>query len=273
MIRIGIDGNRKHVMARIRDLRAPVLVSANSLWNDALGRFGDGWQAYMGLDVALDSGGFVAMIKYGRFRFGCLDYAQLAAAMQPTWWAQMDYCCEPEIASNPGSVAQRIDMTAKGLENCESAARDTGAIQPMIVLQGWSPDDYCRGPIYDRHFEWPSLVGVGSVCRRNIYGKDGLLAVLAAIDQVLPPHVKLHFFGVKGAALDAIGSHPRFASMDSSAWNYDARRIKGRKSEREARKKYRQVLPDRFVDGEFKASRMADWYLRQEQKLNQMALL
>lgn len=221
-IRIGIEGNRAQVMDYIRANRRPVLVSANSLWRS--NKFSDSWKSYAGLDVALDSGGFVAMKLFGGYRFSVEQYVELAAAIKPTWWAQMDFCCEPEVAANAGEVSKRIDKTAEYLRACQSVAARIGVASPMIVLQGWKPADYVSGPAFDNpDFVWPKMVAVGSVCRRNLCGPDGLLAVIGKIDAKLPGHVKLHLFGVKGAAVGRLKDHPRFGSMDSQAWARAAR--------------------------------------------------
>jgi hypothetical protein len=221
LIRVGIEGARPLILDAIRRRNAAVLISANSLWNNKQRSWRSSWLAYKGLDVALDSGGFVAMRRYGGFRWTPYEYASLASTMQPTWWAQMDYCCEPEIASSRSVVLQRIDHTAASLRQCQTAATMAGAKPPLIVLQGWEPQDYVSGPAFDDPaFPWPQLVGVGSVCRRSV---QGLRAVITALDRGLPEHVRLHFFGVKGAALKLLRSHPRFASMDSMAWSMAAR--------------------------------------------------
>lgn len=224
MIRIGIEGARPAVLAAVRERKAPVLVSANSLWNDERRRWRETWRAYTGFDVALDSGGFVAMQRYGRYRWSVDAYTALAGEMAPTWWAQMDYCCEPEVAVDRHAVCRRIDLTAASLRECRAHATVRGVPPPLIVLQGWKPQDYVSGPAFDDpHFEWPALVGIGSVCRRHLHGDDGLFAVIAALDRKLPLHVRFHFFGVKGRALAHLGEHPRFGSMDSMAWNMAAR--------------------------------------------------
>lgn len=229
MIRIGIEGKREPILNKIRSLNMSVLVSANSLWDNDRKRFTVGWKHYAGLDVALDSGGFVAMKRYGGYRFSVESYVGLAKVMQPTWWAQMDFCCEPEIASRRHEVFARIDATIKHLHQCNASASAASCPWPMPVLQGWRPEDYTSGPAWDSSFQWPELVGVGSVCRRHLHGEHGLLKVISALDQKLPPHVRLHFFGVKGCALKYLREHPRFASMDSMAWNYTSR-IKLRKT-------------------------------------------
>ena len=235
------------------ELDAPILVSANSLWNNDRQRFG-GWQCYSGFDTALDSGGFVAMMRYGGYRWSVDQYVSLAATMRPTWWAQMDFCCEPEIASNQQEVRKRIDRTVEHLHQCQDATRGTVGM-PMPVLQGWKPTDYCEGPIWDDGFKWPNLVGVGSVCRRPLRGPTGILAVIGALDGKLPESVQLHLFGVKSAALRALADRfpTRIASVDSMAWNVAARREAHNKN-----------IP---CPGSMRADHMGSWYLKQVESL------
>jgi hypothetical protein len=66
-------------------------------------------------------------------------------------------------------------------------------------------------------------VGIGSMCRREVGGSNGVLAILDAVDRVLPAHVQVHLFGVKSTALERVRHHPRVASMDSMAWDVRAR--------------------------------------------------
>lgn len=263
LIRVGIEGGRRPVLQRASELGAPILVSANSLWDNRSKRF-SGWQCYTSHDVALDSGGFVAMKRYGGYRWTIPQYVGLAKEMRPTWWAQMDFCCEPEIAGHHTAVIERIQNTAHHLRECQRIAADTEAVMPMPVLQGWKPADYCHGPAYDEPFDWPDLVGIGSVCRRQVNGSDGILAVIEALDQVVPDHVRFHMFGVKSQAIEElVANFPhRSASMDSMAWNMDCR--------------WKAYKSGQGSDGNDRANAMGDWYQRQVSRLNkpkQMRLL
>lgn len=224
-IRVGMEGGRRAVLDRARELGAPILISANSLWNNRRRQFSGKWKCYSGFDLALDSGGFVAMRQFGGYRWTVRQYVELAKAIHPTWWAQMDFCCEPELAADRAAVATRIAATAHHLRECRSIASGENVPAPLPVLQGWHPVDYCQGPIYERDYPWPDLVGVGSVCRRQVGGRDGLMAVVEALHGCLPAHVKLHLFGVKSTALEKILIEfpDRVASMDSMAWNYGSR--------------------------------------------------
>jgi hypothetical protein len=254
-IRVGVEGGRRPVLACARRLGAPILVSANSLWRPKARKFAN-YQCYQGHDLALDSGGLVAMKRYGGYRWTVPQYVNLARDLRPTWWAQMDFCCEPEIANERRAVFQRIDWTVSHLNECQRLARECGAADPMPVLQGYKPADYCSGPIYSPGFRWPRLVGIGSVCRRQVHGSDGILAVLAAIDQKVPAHVGFHLFGVKSTALLILcRDFPhRIHSVDSMAWNFDCRQV--------ARKL--QIRCDGFMRADF----MRDWYLRQLRHLS-----
>lgn len=220
MIRVGLPASFPRLSAASRELSAPVLVSANAFWRD--GRFHPPRHDFHGSDVALDSAGFVAMFRYWGYRWNLDQYVALAKAMRPTWWAAPDYCCEPEIASDRAEVLDRVTRTAFKLDWARQVAADMGVPPPMPVLQGWFPDDYLR--CTDLMPALPALVGVGSVCRRRLGGNAGIISVVAALDRSLPPHVKFHLFGVKGAAIAHLAGHPRVLSVDSAAWDYAARR-------------------------------------------------
>jgi hypothetical protein len=88
------------------------------------------------------------------------------------------------------------------------------------VLQGWSPADYrrcvesfaCAGV----DLAAQSLVGVGSVCRRQATAEiEEIISTLAACG------LRLHGFGVKTAGLRRYGQH--LVSADSMAWSRNAR--------------------------------------------------
>lgn len=177
-----------------------------------------------GVDAALDSAGFVAAVRYGDYRWTVDDYLDLVRAHPWTWWASMDYCCEPEVAADRALRILRMAATASLYWVCERAARERGLSTPMPVLQGWYPSEYVECARWLGLDAWPALIGVGSVCRRAVRGPAGVLAVVEALDGILPPHVQLHLFGVKSDALAALASHPRIASCDSMAWDFAARR-------------------------------------------------
>lgn len=233
LVRVGIPHAGGQLVAAARRRRMPVLFSANAFartygarheWAGDFRSFRlpDPAQ-FEGLDAALDSGGFVAAARYGDYRWTVEQYLDLVASNDWAWWSSMDLCCEPEVAADKPLRLLRMAATAQLLAACRCGARDRGLSMPMPILQGWTPDEYVQSAMWLPILDWPDLVGVGSVCRRPIHGPTGLLAVLEAVDAVLPDHVRLHLFGVKSEALELLAGHPRIASVDSMAWDFGAR--------------------------------------------------
>lgn len=184
------------------------------------------------------------------------------------WWSAMDFCCEEEIAPNRAEVERRMRLTVETygdmLDVCEEWRLQgiTDLPDPMPILQGRTVEDYlwsaramtariderhaCKCPGIDveavlageaddcpaewhrEHAGLPDLIGIGSVCRRELHGPSGLLPIVACLDLELPKRVKLHLFGVKSDALDWLGPYKdRIASIDSMAWDLDARYSEG----------------------------------------------
>lgn len=240
--------------------------------------------------ASLDSAGFTAMIQGGyRWTVAAYVAFVVTNGGDENsgrpfpwrWWSAMDYCVEPEIAGDRAEVERRIAMTVESygetLDELEGWRQEgaTDVPDPLPILQGRDPADYvacaralaavidarhpCTCPLGDEDCpaEWhrttvglPELVGLGSVCRRNVHGPDGLIAVLEALDAELPAHVRLHLFGVKGQALPHLAhlAH-RIASVDSMAWD-----TRARVTAREA------GIPN---DTEHRAAHMRDWHGRQ----------
>lgn len=136
----------------------------------------------------------------------------------------MDYCCEPQLAADRPLRLLRMAATVARYETCASAARRRGLSAPMPVLQGWTVPEYLLSLDWLALEPTPAMLGVGSVCRRNVRGPDGVLEIIDALDRVLPSSTQLHLFGVKSEALSVLAGHPRIASTDSMAWDFAARR-------------------------------------------------
>lgn len=227
ILRCGLPLPHGALPRRAAELGYDVLVSAGALWRKDRGFRAPGPSAplWRCRSVALDSAGFVATKLHGGYRWTVAEYVALAAGSPWCWWSAMDLCCEPEIAGDAATVAARVQGTVDLLRQCRDEARGK-CPPPMPILQGWHPDDYrrCGDGVADVLGMWPDLVGIGSVCRRQESGPAGLWAVLAGVDRWLPPHVRLHLFGVKGAAVPELSRHPRIASTDSCAWDLQVRR-------------------------------------------------
>ena len=229
-VRIGLPKTSGALPGACERLGAPALISASALWVKKGKRFRAPSYAICDLDCALDSAGFVAMTHYGGYPWTVEQYVELAGQYSWAWWAQMDFCCEPSLAKDKYAVDARIWASAYNLAYCRKVAhtwKDAGAFwlqDPMPVLQGWKPKDYINcARLYNNVLEgrWPDLVGIGSVCRRSLYGEDGLLSIVDTLSEELPPHVGFHLFGVKGAAIPKLND--RVVSVDSAAWQYRAR--------------------------------------------------
>jgi len=224
------------ILARVRQLAQPALISANGLsrWSDRRGsREWVGWrlnqlQNASGLvSLCLDSAGFVAASRYGGFPWSLGDYVALAAAFPFRWRASADYCVEAEVARDRDEVADRLSRTIRANRDCRRLAEDFGIADTLMpVIQGRRPEDYerCVDALWIS-LRPGSLLGAGSMCRRDIHGPEGLIAVVDHLDRALPLGVRLHAFGVKGSALPFLlpFAH-RIASIDSQAYGVGARR-------------------------------------------------
>jgi hypothetical protein len=233
MVRIGVPLTGGRLVAAARERGLPVMFSANAFartypkGHEREGYFRDfrtpDVAQLAGLDAALDSAGFVAASRYGDYRWSLEDYFSLVEAFPWTWYSALDYACEPELAANRPLRLLRMAATASMLGRCQREASERGLPPPMPILQGWTPDEYAQCASWLPLTAWPRLVGIGSVCRRPVSGKHGIAAILAAVDDFLPRHVKVHLFGAKSGALAALGGHRRLASVDSMAWDAGAR--------------------------------------------------
>ncbi len=177
-IRVGLPKTTGYFPKVASCMGAPILVSANSLFNHKLKKFKEfGWnQEVYYADIALDSAGFVAMARYGGYPWTMEQYVDMVATQSPSeisrvshssvpwsWWASMDFCCEPEVAADRVEVNARIDRTvtmySDTLDYVDWWRHEgmTDLSDPMPTLQGWTPEDYRRsldlmGPIWERRY-------------------------------------------------------------------------------------------------------------------------
>lgn len=231
-IRIGIPKSTGALPVHVRRLGQPAILSAGALWQPRRGRFGRPGAAMQGLDCALDSAGYARMVQGDGYPWTVEQYVAVVLMWAWAWWSQMDYPCEADLAPSSADVLRRVEATAELLADCRAEAqrlRGFGKViaDPVPVLQGRAPADYrlsvtLAGEVLGG--DWPAFVGVGSMCMRPVNGPEGVLAVVAALDAALPPHVRLHLFGVKTDALVPLRHHPRIESVDSQAWGTRVRK-------------------------------------------------
>lgn len=251
MIRIGLPyGAEGRLMEEARALGGKILLSAGSMRRKSKAEGGGRYftampRAAWSTDAALDSAGFVAAMR-GGYDWSVEDYVDWVVTnagdgTMPfpwTWWSAMDLCVENEVAADRPLVQARLEQTVDNYERTLEALDywkhegDTDTPDPLPIIQGRRPEDYVwsleqLAAVNRRHGRraFPAIMGVGSVCRRDLHGDEGLIPVLDALHAALPPHTKLHLFGVKGDALPLVMErYPgRVASIDSMAWDFQDR--------------------------------------------------
>ncbi|MCU6502273.1 hypothetical protein LPN04_31210 [Rugamonas sp. A1-17] len=260
----------------------PTMVSAQAFWDAKKSEFIIPKATDLSeTDFSLDSAGYTGMLNFskkgkqvgigGVFPWTYSQYLELASALNPNWYSQPDLCCEKQIAKTQEEVDYRVNATATLLEGTlrfvyawqnEIARTETSQVAanmlkpPVPVLQGWSADDYLRSldmmvAVWERWQPWlaaPALIGIGSVCRRDLHHPtDGLFAILKALEPHLPKGASLHLFGVKGTALDHLNALDYIESVDSMAWDLAAR-IKAHKIRVSNTLKHRSNEMDSWMD-------------------------
>lgn len=236
LMRAGLPLVGGQMLAHARRRGYPLMISANAFskrypvghpQHGSFRGFRTDLKHLEGLDIALDSCGFVASWLYGGFPWSIRQYCELAASRDWTWASAPDLCCEPQIASDKAMRLLRIAGTARLYSESSRIMAELGGAPLVPILQGWTPAEYRLCYEWMPVVEWPDLVGLGSVCRRHVHGPDGLLAILDEVDSFLPPNVKVHAFGIKSSALKLILGEERYrrrvASADSQSWDFAAR--------------------------------------------------
>jgi hypothetical protein len=259
VMRVGITEKSGHLPFHAFQNGYPTMVSANAFWDDKAQAFKFPQATDLSeTDFAMDSAGFTAILNFQQkgpqrgmasvFPWPFHDYVGFATSCGASWWSAPDLCCEPEVASNQKEVRRRIQATATMLEGCLrllwkwqnnfaddgfSARQIANQLKPCVpILQGFKACNYVESleltmEVWERWTPWlalPALIGVGSVCRRDLRDKEhGLFTILAAIEGLLPKKSRVHLFGVKGTALDELKMMPFVASADSCAYDYAAR--------------------------------------------------
>lgn len=231
---LGLPHLRKGpLLSRARELGAQVLVSANAFAKyrydssgvrHFIGFDGREFSNAGGMNVFMDSGGFSAMSKNRGWYWTPHEYVSFASSLPIKKFFSMDYCVEPEVAGSETEVHDRISRTVRLNILCRSAAEEVGALDRFVpVIQGFLAADYARSIEKMPFLETASVCGVGSMCRRAPHGPNGVLQILSHLDRWLPPHVRVHLFGLHGEAMELCREHPRVISVDSQAWGKSAR--------------------------------------------------
>jgi hypothetical protein len=176
-----------------------------------------------------DSRGFTELSQHGRWTITAEQYATALRRYATdvgrlVWASPQDWMCEPHILAKTGlTVADHQARTVASVAELRELV--DGAVHVIPVLQGWALPDYLAH--IDQYaaagidlFAEP-VVGLGSVCRRQRTGE-----IHAIVETLAGMGLRLHGFGVKTAAIEAVGD--LLASADSAAWSAGARHRTGR---------------------------------------------
>lgn len=185
-------------------------------------------------EVMVDSGAFVELEKFGKYRHSVKEYAAelhrlyRSGAVKIIVAVAQDYMCEPFMLAKTGmTVEQHQRLTIERYDALVSELdRLFGGESPfpvMPVLQGYEPAEYYRHvKMYGERLRPGMWVGVGSVCKRN-GSPERILDVLSAIHEARSD-LRLHGFGIKRTSLAHAGVRSLLGTADSMAWSFAARK-------------------------------------------------
>ena len=258
VMRVGIphSGGRLAMHAFNEDF--PAMVSASAFWDKTKREFRMPEATNLSeLDFALDSAGYTGILNFQRngkqegiagiFPWSYAAYMEFANLSGCSWYSQSDLCVEQAVANNREAIDYRIRATATILEgmlqilyewqnqlarSCNSTVVANMLRPPVPVLQGRNIRDYLfslalLNSVWERWHGWldtPALIGIGSMCRRDLHDPDeGLYAILETLGRNFPKGARAHCFGVKNLALNELPKMGFIASSDSMAWDFNSR--------------------------------------------------
>lgn len=234
---LGIPDARPDYVQACRDLGAPIMISGSAFarpWTTAMREASinhPGFKAppsvrFAGIRVALDSMGFTAMRLWGGYPVTPEQYFHdLAKRFEWSFWSSQDLCCEPEVSSSGEETVARIMESAWRYDVlCDLTKATKGVKLPMKILQGWDWHHYLISAEAMNVTDADRVIGIGSICKRQRGGPDGVLSIIERLDAELPKSVRFHLFGVTSTVLEELANHPRVASMDSQAWGLAMRK-------------------------------------------------
>lgn len=258
VMRVGIPHSGGRLAAHAADQGYHVMVSASAFWDRKHERFHMPEHSPLHtLDFALDSAGYTAITNFQRkgrqagiagiFPWSYSQYLEFATLAGASWYSQPDLCTEEGAAKDATEVDYRIRATATLLEGilqilyawqnelaktCNSSVVANLLPPPVPVIQGRSISDYKQSldllrQVWARWEPWlapPALIGVGSMCRRDLRcPKEGLLAILNGLRDDFPKGAHAHVFGAKNTALNELPKMDFVISSDSMAYDFGAR--------------------------------------------------
>jgi hypothetical protein len=258
VMRVGIPHSGGRLAAHAFNENFPAMVSASAFWNRSKREFHMPAATDLSeIDFALDSAGYTGLLNFRRngqqegiagiFPWSFSQYMEFANLSGCSWYSQADLCCEPQIANDRQAIDYHVRATATLLEgmlqilyawqnelsrSCNSTVVANMLRPPVPVLQGRNRSDYLLSldllhSVWSRWEGWldkPALIGIGSMCRRDLHDKDeGLYSILEALGRNFPKGSRCHLFGIKNQALNEVPKLDFVASSDSMAWDFNSR--------------------------------------------------
>lgn len=162
----------------------------------------------------MDSGAFTLLRQFGKYPFSYGEYLRSVKKFKPTYFANMDWCCEPDIVkATKLSVLHHISHTVENGRQLIDFDRD----KFVMVLQGWTIRDYftCIDYVKDYGLFTPVL-GVGTMCCRK--NPTEVFNLLKNIKANIPDWCKLHCFGFSIDMLKFKEVYDLIDSIDTYAW-------------------------------------------------------
>jgi len=197
-----------------------IMLVASAHWDDERARFRVRRPPGNVATIAIDSGGFTAAKRWGRYPWTVKQYADFireeSRDVPLDFCATMDYACEREV--NRGIYPTNRERIEATISN-EIACHEADPRLPWLpVLQGNTRDER-RLDLALRAKEGlllPDYAGIGSICSRN--PKEARSVIRFYGSQL--PGVVYHGFGLHVQALDDPRVSWLIRSWDSYAWNW-----------------------------------------------------
>ena len=167
-----------------------------------------------GKEWFMDSGAFTYLKNEGKFPFTYGEYLRAVNKFNPTYYANMDWCCEETVLKSTGlNVLQHIGNT---VENGRQLI-DFDRKRFVMVLQGWTPRDYATCIDYCKDYDLIThTIGIGTICGRT--NPKEVYEILKTIKYELPDGCRIHCFGFSINLLKYKELFDRIDSIDTFAW-------------------------------------------------------
>jgi hypothetical protein len=207
------------IAGRIRD-GSHVMLVASAHWDDERKRFRVRRPPGNVSSIAIDSGGFTAAQRWGRYPWTVEQYADFireeVRSVPLDFCASMDYACERGVDRSALTTnRERIEATVHN----ELACREAAPSLPWLpVLQGNTFEERTYG--LELRYELDLLprdyAGIGSICGRSPREAGRVVQFY----QRRLPGIVYHGFGMHVQALDDDRVFWSMRSWDSYAWNW-----------------------------------------------------